>query len=763
MRREFIERLACRWMFCALLCAFPALAEAQGGAEEDAIHMRVVASGGVAGELFAAPCEDGTLLERSAFSSLAGTFSAQRHAGALVVDTGGLLARHAVTRFASANHPEALAALVQGLGYLALALGEADLGDTRETLLARLQALRGHVPVLATNLRCEESAQALCDHLATADDGVPYFVAEGAALLSFVEPEALSRIAAESREGLSLLPLTESIRSAVVAARARGARTVIAIIDSGRGADAFSRAAAAIGPLTMDERPDLVLSADAGSALLFARPADERPAFASAPPASAVTIRVSPGEGRLDFVTAPAEGAHAHPAMERFINAVGPAYCGALQQPLRGAHLTEPMDADDLATLSAGVMREVADADLAILNTAALDGRWQRPTGTLSRSDIQLGIQYDEPLVVGEARASWIRKLAREMPEGLQVPGLSISGAYTSLERITVGGRRLDDAATYRIATIRFLAEGGDGALPPGVEWEPVNGRLRSAVESFLDAPRDVDPREDLVDPFSQLEWSAHMEAALSFSGNAVRDRSGYGEGPLSGQGQVLVGLSSTFRLDATSRSAAWQNELIATYALSTSGEDGSFQEGSDQITYRTSAQLRKLRVLHDALYVPDLIVEGFVRTEFTADESNDAHFLSARFVAGPQWRLHPRLQVRLVGGGEVSDALDDERRTFEPGVGAQLVLSTFTLMREWPRLLTLATTLDYFASGFGSGPTRHLLQGSFALQLDLSRGVGLSLNTSLYGLKEGGPFAFALTSSVNLRVAWNRRWLRSP
>ncbi|MEM6954527.1 MAG: 5'-nucleotidase C-terminal domain-containing protein [Myxococcota bacterium] len=674
----------------------------------------------------------------------------------LRIDTGGLLASSSLARFAAESAPEALATLVRALGYNVLGLSEGDLADERDLLEARLDALqRVGIPVLATNLQCDEGV-GLCGRLLTSR--LVRGRESGAAFLSLIDPAVLTRIAPDRREGLRLLPLASSLRDGVRAARARGAPLVVAIVNGGDGAEAFATAIEAASDLADEDKPDLILSGGAGSELLFARPAGRRPALVGAPAAGAATVDVRDLGSRFDVLTTPLEAPAQTPAaLQRFLRDVGPAYCEALARELAGGELERAMTPSDLASLLAAIMRQTHDADLGIVNEAVLDRRWTGAEGTLRRLDLEQAVLYDEPVVVANVPGTWLRSLARRSLDGLTIPGLSVTNPGGVKERITVHGRLLEVTATYRVATIRYLAGGGDGFLTDAANWESTEDSLRSLAIAHLSEPADVDPRDAIDEPADALEWAAQVDASLAFSGNAIRDRAEYNEGPLANQGQAQLSLTTTLRLNATSRNAAWENEVIATYALARTDDEGSFDEGTDQLTYRTSAQLRRLRRRFDHFYVPDFIAEGFLRTEFTPEAED--HFLNVRFVAGPQFRPIKRITLRAVGGVEVINAVSDERRT-EPGAGAQLAITSFPLLVDLPRRLTVDASVDYFASGLG-GDVRHLVQGRFAFQLSLTQSFGLDFNVNLYGLKEdGGPFAFALATSAGIRVGFAERWL---
>lgn len=731
--------------------------------------VRLTLTGGVAGDLASPRCQTTGGLEVSDFARVAPHLPAAADEGRLVIDVGGLLAQHGVAQFAAEHHPEALGELADNLGYRALALGEADLADPADDLVARARALRERgIPYIASNLWCDEGAT-LCDALTTGRDGVPMFEVDGrrVALLAFLDPELTQRIAADRREGLRVANIEEVLPNAVLAARQQGADVVTAVVDLGYGAEAATRALALVGELPHDAKPDIIVASNAGSEVLFARPPTFRPAFISPPTAGVANVNVTRNqEGFFEILARPA-GPLTHPAvaLSTFVGRVGREYCRAYGTPFAGAQLDaeRALDAEGLADLAAAVIRQHARADIALFNLDAVDEHWTPEIADrLTASDVRIGLQYDEPLVVGEVTAFWLRSLARSdtTERGLRALGLEITNPYGVLEKIKVNRRVLDLSARYRVVTLRFLAEGGDdNTVPAGVEWEPLGVTLREAMTEYLEEDRgEADPRDTTIDPWDRLEWTGRVETGITFSGSAVRDPADYSEGPLSNQQQTQFGVSGSYRLDAISRVAAWENSLDLAYTLASTTDSDGFQEGADTIAYRTSGLYRGFRANLDEIYVPDLLVEGLLRTEFTTGEGRDHHFLNSRFTAGLQWRLHLKVRVKLVGGGELIEAADPNLRSFEPGLGAQVDIQPWLLMRTGMRRLTLNTNIDYFVSGLG-GRNRHLLQGAFGFKLQLNRIFAINLDVSVYGLAERDePFGFALQSTAGVSLNWTGR-----
>ncbi|MEM9072540.1 MAG: 5'-nucleotidase C-terminal domain-containing protein [Myxococcota bacterium] len=728
---------------------------------------RIFATAGVAGEL-ATPVCDGAQTLRPAEIATRDVWTNHDPDASLLIDMGGMLARHGVARFAAEHDPASLAELVRSLRYRALAFGESDLGDPRELVLARARALRRvGVPYLATNLRCEESAAELCEVLVTGQDGVPIHAhgEQRIAILNYLHPSVGQRVSPRVMEGVRIEPLAASLRNGVRAAREAGATIVVAVVSHGYGAAAAARIVSLTSGLADVDKPDLVFASGAGTELLFARPVSFRPAVVAAPTRNAVDAQVRHNGDHFDILARPSGDSDVNAAFARFVERVGQAYCDDLADPLPGGRIDpeRAMDALSFTDLVAGVMRLEANADVALLNRSAIDERWGLDgREALTASDVNIAIQYDEPLMVATVPAIWLRNLARDHADDedfLVRLGLEITNPYSAIEKIKVNGRILDMAAMYDVVTIRFLAEGGDDGLIPGAEWEQLEDvTLRSAVLAHLRRDEETDPRDALPDPADRLEWTLRINTDLTFAGSAVRDDGDYQEGPLENANQTQFGINGSVGLNALSRRAAWENLLSVNYTLAATDGTSGFEEGADQLTYRMTGNYRGFRARLDELYVPDLVAEGLLRTELTQDEDRDDRFLNIRFAAGLQWRLHLKVQLKLLGGFEILEALSDEERSFEPGFGGQVNIDPWLLMRAGLRKLTLGLRADYFVSAPGDR-NRHLLQGLFDLQLDLNRFLALSFNVIFYGLKEGGQdFSFATQTNVALRVAWTGR-----
>lgn len=752
------------------LLMLPGLAHGQ---DADPPAARVLASAGIAGRFGEPICRGERTVEPHPSAAFTGPLL-RRASGLddpLVVDTGGLLAPHGVARFAARDLPDALADLVVALHYDALAFGENDLGAPRPRtiLLARTLAARG-VPYVATNLHCDATQTELCDVVLDASDPVLRLEAgtERVALVALLDPEALVRVAPDRSAGLSVDPIAAALPSAVRAARAADpGALVVAVLDTTSDA-AFDLAR----ELPDDGRPDLVLLAGEGDDLLFAHPASVEPAIVSPPPGHGAEVIVHRRDGdrlamRAEQLAEPGQS-HAA-AVSAFAAAVGRPYCDAWGTPLAGGRLAREIAPDDVAGLAARIVREFAGADVAFLNTGAIDSSFHASDpGQLTGSDFYVALSYDEPLMVADVPASWLfEALGRLEDHGVLAPGLA--GDPEDEESLRIRGRPPVAGAGYRVATIRFLAEGGDDALPPlpeGSRWTTLEHTqpdgtvryhsLRDVVLRALERPDPRDPRDTRPSPDDPPEWVIRGVLDGDFAGSTVSNPAEYDAALLDVESTMSMGVKVDLHVDMTAPLFTWENRFRTRYRTQwapsdVEGEDGQFVESLDQIWLRTMGSFRGLRAAPSDVWIPDLYVEAFLESELTRPETRDWHWLLVRPTAGVRFALTTELDVKLQAGLQAQALAPDAEAQF--GAGASILLRPWTIIDGGERSLTLEGTADFFAVDLGDRNDWQL-RAAIDSALDLAGPLALVIGATLYAQQDaGGPVGVAFTATAGLRL----------
>jgi hypothetical protein len=710
-----------------------------------AAQTRLVVTSGVNGDIARPACAVNGLAATPFGSEVAPAVQQATREGAIAVDTGGLLSLSGVARFAAQTAPKELAALPARLGYRALFLGVADLAAPRGPALALWRELRQQgVPVLATNLRCKPEAADTCTALGTDQPVYIRTASETIAFIAVLPLNALSRVAPEEAKGLSLEDPAAAIARATKVARAAGATWVVASIDEAPAATAAGKALELAQKLPADGRPDLLLGARAGAQLLFARPPAVKPALASAPAGEAIDIRIREAGSDADIFVRPLATAKVmSDAVSNFTAAIGPAYCAAWGKSLAGGHLSRAMDGDGLLELAAKAVRAVAHAEVAIVNRAVVDSGFHPAlAGELSASDVYAALPYDEPIDYAEVSGEWLTARAKSAKEtGLAILGVPADGSL-------VNGRPIESSATYRVATLRFLAEGGDGALPRGPRWSPVpRATLRSSLLELLEQQSTKDPRDALPDPARAVEWTLRPDFNARFSSSSISNPGLYTAAPLQRSNVLTAGLETNARLTADSPDWLWENAGLWRYTSTHTAVPESVTH--DDLESLRSTLTERTLFGPMAKVTPEPYVEAYGETESAATDGVGSRRWLGRGSLGLRLSPHPKLSLKVAAALERQTG-DGAPRTLL-GVNAQLAMTPWELFRAGSRRVQADSLVDAFIGGETSQTT---VRAHAGLTLDLIGPLSLVLAADLYAERDGsGPFGVALDTSAGLRL----------
>jgi len=175
---------------------------------------------------------------------------------------------------------------------------------------------------------------------------------------------------------------------------------------------------------------------------------------------------------------------------------------GETQVGLDGEHVRAAET--NLGDFVADVMRQTTGAEVAIINGGSI--RTSIAQGKIEVQDIYAVLPFDNYLVAisltgAQLKAALEHGVSRlEEPSGSfpQVSGLTFTysrraPAGSRVKDVTVGGRPLDPQKGYLVATVDFLAAGGDGytvfgeALKSGGDYANLGGTLTSSKLAYND------------------------------------------------------------------------------------------------------------------------------------------------------------------------------------------------------------------------------------------------------------------------------------
>lgn len=145
-----------------------------------------------------------------------------------------------------------------------------------------------------------------------------------------------------------------------------------------------------------------------------------------------------------------------------------------------------------LGNFVADVIRDAAGADIAIINSGGI--RAAIPAGSVTVGDVYSTLPFDNRIVAVPMPGWRVRELldfaARRIGKGgfAQVSGVAFVIRSDRATYVRVNGKPLDSDRIYRVATVDFLYEGGDGytGFAKAGPAEKTGVLLRDAAVQFL-------------------------------------------------------------------------------------------------------------------------------------------------------------------------------------------------------------------------------------------------------------------------------------
>ena len=152
-----------------------------------------------------------------------------------------------------------------------------------------------------------------------------------------------------------------------------------------------------------------------------------------------------------------------------------------------------------LSNFAADVIRAIAEektgehVDVGLTNFGGI--RTSLPKGAVRVYDIFSIFPFDNSLVTFDIKGSDLRRFYEQMASRRveAVSGVQMEIADRKLVKVLVGGEPLDDAKTYKFATINFLMDGGDGVVLSEVAFNRKDTGIwvRDAIVEYLKAQMD--------------------------------------------------------------------------------------------------------------------------------------------------------------------------------------------------------------------------------------------------------------------------------
>ena len=740
----------------------------------------------------ARPSCDGTKPARADYAALLGALAdakAATTAGAprpsLTLLGPNQLAPDLFTRQLFADDPARaasdLAALFARAGYGAFTLGSRDLAVDPAWLVRYARAMSdAGVPLVLSNVSCEAGAPAdrgaLC-RLARSRALVDVAGVGKVGVLAALSPRLADGIEASRRQGLVFADPLAALTREAAALRAEGATRVVVMTEVAGDRDGLEELRAlqsALGRLPAP--PDVVLSAGLadsdGERPVRLMRLDDAPVVAGSDTAAQSLTRVSFDADRLpDVSRVAAAPARADAGAARVLAPWSQQYCARFGQPL-GPRVRGIVTREDFVTYVLEVMRRASRAEIAIVNDKLVKAAPFPLAGAISAGELAQALPYRA--VLGVARVGGAQ-LGATVGAALSNPRLRGVGLTNGDGGLKVNGRPIDGTRQYRVATISFVARGGDGIFSgTALPWRPLAGSpdVAALVSDFLvhdagdeDGDPTIDPATDFGRPASQrLLVVGLTDLELDFADTSISNGPSYTDTQLARAQQTSFKGDWSSLLQTRAPAAETDSRLRVQYGWARTAAPGMptvSAENLDLVTGSVTYNDRKLRHAlfeHPDAAIPDPYARASLESELTrpdvtATQTRTYHHAQLTATAGLLFSVTSKLRLRGGAGAQkelvAPGAAGDVRSVVEAGATLdQVALATVGVLP-----VKLDGTVDYVLIE-PLGTTAQQLRASAHLSVPLLPRLFISAGVDLYGA-EYAPlgWAWSADTTVGLRV----------
>jgi 5'-nucleotidase / UDP-sugar diphosphatase len=669
-------------------------------------------------------------------------------------------------------HADALATLFRRAGYDAIAVGHNELAlddATLDALLPRLAA--AGLPVLATNLTCDARRPACA---AVRREPLIRRGGQAVGVLATISPSVLPGIPPGRLAGLGLTDPATAIRGGVTRLRAQGATRIVVLTDGPRDARALDELDALVRQLAGGPAPDLLLSAgladeETGRPVQLLRREGAPPAVGS-PVATAGVSRVRWIAGQVSVETL-APAATPDPAIEAQLRATETAFCAAAGRTAAPAPIKGQLTRDEFVTYVLEVMRRRADAEIAVLNRAFVKRAPFPLTGTLTQGDLQRALPYGAIMGAARVQGPVVDSL---IGAALSNPKLVVVGLAKKGGALQVNGRPLDKARAYRVATITFVAAGGDGIFAPhALPFAPLPGGpdLRASVADFLrteTAARDGDPTVSLATDFGAPPVDRALvvvtgDGEFDFADTSISNGPRYTDTQLTRAQQTSIKGQATLVTQLRHPRHELDGRFDAQYGWTRTQPTGMPAVAGESIDLITAIATYSYRGLRDwrrfpKPAIPDPYLRVWLESEFTrpaltATQTRGYHHLQLTPTAGAQLTLTPRLKVRGGAGAQSELLAPDGAGRWQAVIEAGATLDPTAIATWGPLAVRLEGLVNYdFVDP--TDTRQHQLRGTTKLSVPLLPTLFLTIGLDVFAAqRQALGWGASYDTTIGLRL----------
>jgi 2',3'-cyclic-nucleotide 2'-phosphodiesterase (5'-nucleotidase family) len=413
------------------------------------------------------------------------------------------------------------------------------------------------------------------------------------------------------------------------------------------------------------------------------------------------------------------------------------------------------LDRAALLRVMLDAMRLRARADIALINTGAVLARGlplfdASPAGL--SSVLPFPSQVVRARVSGQALADALGRYVGAIDARARLVTLGLERRDGQL---LVNGRPLDPTATYRVATIEFVAQGGNDLVPRELlsGADSVAPDIRTLV---LDTLRDRGTPARIVQPVA-LErhplWSAHLDVGLDLQSVTIDNPAtssspkGYDRPQLSRAQTLAFKADGLTRVEMDHIDHLLQLSLRTQYGLTRLYTATMTMGGQQEWVTRETADLINLLLLYTyrgmsarSPRIPTPYASLGLETEFNRPDTRQYHHMELSAAFGARAALLPKLsaQVGLGLRQELMASTAAADRNERQLARTRFLLTATIELQKRPLVPRLGEALlgeINLTYGFTdpTGVQNHELRGTGKLHVQLWRRLYLTLGADVY------------------------------
>ena len=499
------------------------------------------------------------------------------------------------------------------------------------------------------------------------------------------------------------------------------------------------------------------------------------PAVGSAPGTGELTVATLDAAGEIRVSGRTVDWTRRDAPTAALLARVEPEICARAAAPVSPAPIRGELGRRALVRYVLEVMRRRTGAEIAVLNDGFIDGITDAGLfplrGRPTRVDLQRALPYAAALGVARVTGPTVDTV---LGSALANPKLAVVGLARGPGGLTVNGRPLDKSREYRIATIAFVSEGGDGIVPKGTLpfralAPPVD--VREALESFLahdTGAEDGDPTIDATTDFGRPASERALvvgfsDVALDLLDISISNTPNYTDTQLARAQQTSFKGDALGVVQLRHPIHEADGRLELKYGWARTAPAGMAALSAETADLITAIALYAFKGLRDwrrvpRPLVPDPYVRVWLESEFTRPDQTPTqtrayHHLQLTNTAGAQLTLFPKLRVRGGAGArkELLAAGADGR--WRSVIEAGAVLDP-TAIATWRSLaVRLEGSADYnFVDP--AGTREHQLRGTAKLSLPLIPHLFITAGMDVFATqRQRQGWGASYDTTVGLRV----------